>query len=214
IVYTSNVFAILGLRALYFLLAGVLEMFRYLKVGLSLVLCFVGVKMVIVDIYEIPITVSLFIVASILGLSVLASIMAQRAEKIALPADEVSIAGRSRTGASHTSRRAAVAVAVAGIVLSLLLVKWVSIQTGPSWHAAITAIRLAETEAAEAKWANQATTPVISEVDRMLNAAWTFLQQDRYEQALGSAWEAKRLLREQTERSYAAKSIPQGGSQR
>src|SRR5262245_51296186 len=55
IVYTSNIFAILGLRALYFLLAGVMEKFHYLKLGLSLVLCFVGAKMLLLDFYKIPI---------------------------------------------------------------------------------------------------------------------------------------------------------------
>jgi tellurite resistance protein TerC len=75
IVYTSNVFAILGLRALYFLLAGVMEMFRYLKVGLSFVLCFVGIKMMLVDFYKIPIGLSLGAVAAILALSVLASLL-------------------------------------------------------------------------------------------------------------------------------------------
>jgi len=57
IIYTSNVFAILGLRALYFMLAGVMEMFVYLKIGLSVVLCFVGAKMMLIDIYKIPIGV-------------------------------------------------------------------------------------------------------------------------------------------------------------
>ena len=75
IVYTSNIFAILGLRALYFLLAGILEMFRYLKVGLSFVLCFVGIKMMIVDFYKIPIAVSLAVVAGILVISILASLV-------------------------------------------------------------------------------------------------------------------------------------------
>jgi tellurite resistance protein TerC len=75
IVYTSNIFAILGLRALYFLLAGILEMFRYLKVGLSFVLCFVGVKMMIVDFYKIPIGISLGVVAGILVISILASLL-------------------------------------------------------------------------------------------------------------------------------------------
>jgi len=77
IVYTSNVFAILGLRALYFLLAGIMDMFRYLKVGLSFVLCFVGVKMMIVDLYKIPIGLSLGVVAGILALSILASLMSK-----------------------------------------------------------------------------------------------------------------------------------------
>ena len=78
IVYTSNVFAILGLRALYFMLAGVMEMFVYLKVGLSFVLVFVGVKMTLVDIYKIPIGVSLGVIGGILLLSVLASLASQR----------------------------------------------------------------------------------------------------------------------------------------
>jgi len=75
IVYTSNVFAILGLRALFFLLAGVMDMFRYLKIGLSVVLCFVGAKMMLADFYKIPIGVSLGVVAGILGISILASFL-------------------------------------------------------------------------------------------------------------------------------------------
>lgn len=78
IVYTSNVFAILGLRALYFMLAGVMELFVYLKVGLSFVLVFVGVKMIMVDIYKIPIGASLGVIGGILLLSVLASLVSQR----------------------------------------------------------------------------------------------------------------------------------------
>ena len=82
IVYTSNVFAILGLRALYFLLADVMDKFEYLKYGLSAVLTFVGVKMVIVDFYKIPVSVSLGVVASILTISILASLWkAKRASK-------------------------------------------------------------------------------------------------------------------------------------
>jgi tellurite resistance protein TerC len=74
LVYTSNVCAILGLRALYFLLAGVMDQFQYLKLGLSAVLTFIGVKMVIVDLYHIPVAVSLGVVASILTLSIVASL--------------------------------------------------------------------------------------------------------------------------------------------
>ncbi|MEX0806212.1 MAG: TerC family protein [Candidatus Binatia bacterium] len=81
IVYTSNVFAILGLRALFFLLAGVMEMFHYLKVGLSFVLCFVGLKMLIAEFYKIPIGVSLAVVGGILLVSILASIVRQRKEQ-------------------------------------------------------------------------------------------------------------------------------------
>jgi tellurite resistance protein TerC len=73
IVYTSNVFAILGLRSLYFLLAGVVDKFYYLKLGLSVVLVFVGIKMLIVDIYKIPVGLSLGVIFSILAISIVAS---------------------------------------------------------------------------------------------------------------------------------------------
>ena len=75
IVFTSNIFAILGLRSLYFLLAGVIEKFVYLKVGLSVILIFVGVKMLLMDVYEIPITASLGAIAGILAISVAASLL-------------------------------------------------------------------------------------------------------------------------------------------
>jgi tellurite resistance protein TerC len=78
IVYTSNVFAILGLRSLYFMLAGVMQMFVYLKFGLSLVLCFVGAKMLLSDIYKIPIGASLAVIGTILLLSIVASWWSQR----------------------------------------------------------------------------------------------------------------------------------------
>jgi tellurite resistance protein TerC len=73
IVYTSNVFAILGLRSMYFALAGMMEMFRYLHYGLSLVLVFVGAKMLLSHYLEIPTPVALAAVASVLAISVLAS---------------------------------------------------------------------------------------------------------------------------------------------
>ena len=75
IVYTSNVFAILGLRALYFALSGVLDMFHYLKYGLGMVLSFVGIKMLISDFYIISIPVALGTVAAILALSIIVSIV-------------------------------------------------------------------------------------------------------------------------------------------
>ena len=75
IVFTSNIFAILGLRSLYFLLADLVDKFRYLKVGLAAVLVFVGVKMTIVDIYKIPALASLAVVMVLLGASVVASLL-------------------------------------------------------------------------------------------------------------------------------------------
>jgi tellurite resistance protein TerC len=77
-VYTSNVFAILGLRSLYFLLSGVVDKFHYLKLGLSAVLIFVGVKMLLADIYKIPIGWSLGVIAGILTLSIAASLWRAR----------------------------------------------------------------------------------------------------------------------------------------
>ena len=74
IIFTSNVFAILGLRALYFALAGITKYFHYLKYGLSAILVFVGIKMTIVDFYKIPIVYSLLVICSILVISVLISV--------------------------------------------------------------------------------------------------------------------------------------------
>lgn len=89
LVYTSNIFAILGLRSLYFLLAGVIDKFYYLKLGLATVLTFVGVKMVIVDIYKIPMPVSLGVIAGVLTISIVASLIRSRRlskeESIPLP---------------------------------------------------------------------------------------------------------------------------------
>jgi len=76
IVYTSNVFAILGLRSMYFLLAGVVEKFHYLKIGLAIVLTFIGAKMLIVAVHiNIPIWISLVFVAIVLLSSVVASLV-------------------------------------------------------------------------------------------------------------------------------------------
>lgn len=75
IVYTSNIFAMLGLRALYFALAGVAGKFRFLKVGLSLLLVFVGAKMLVAGVYAVPIPVSLGIIAATLGGAIAASVI-------------------------------------------------------------------------------------------------------------------------------------------
>jgi len=75
IVFTSNIFAILGLRSMYFLLAGIIHRFVYLKVGLSFVLMFVGAKMLLVDVFPVPIVVSLGVIAAILTISVVASLL-------------------------------------------------------------------------------------------------------------------------------------------
>jgi tellurite resistance protein TerC len=74
IVFTSNIFAILGLRSLFFLLAGMVEKFHYLKVGLSAVLVFVGLKMALVDVVKVPPAASLALIALLLGGSIAASL--------------------------------------------------------------------------------------------------------------------------------------------
>lgn len=75
IIFTSNVFAILGLRALYFALAGITKYFHFLKYGLSAILVFVGTKMIIVDFYKIPIMISLLTIMGILAISVVLSLI-------------------------------------------------------------------------------------------------------------------------------------------
>jgi len=78
LVLTSNLFAILGLRAMYFLLAGVAERFSMLKYGLSVILVFIGFKMLIMDLYHIPIAVSLSVVAGILVLTLVINVFVNR----------------------------------------------------------------------------------------------------------------------------------------
>lgn len=75
IVYTSNAFAILGLRSLYFAVAGLVEIFHHLKFGLSAILVFVGTKMLLANTYKIPTAVALVVVVGILGLSIAASLV-------------------------------------------------------------------------------------------------------------------------------------------
>jgi tellurite resistance protein TerC len=89
IVFASNAFAILGLRALYFLLAGMAGRFRYLNIGLGVILGFVGVKMLIADLFHVPLWLSLGVIAMALTVSVLASLLAERrdAEKAAARSD-------------------------------------------------------------------------------------------------------------------------------
>jgi tellurite resistance protein TerC len=81
IVYTSNVFAILGLRSLYFAVAALDQYFTYLKYGLSAILIFVGSKMCLADLYKIPVEVSLVVIVLILAVAIVASIIVQRQKK-------------------------------------------------------------------------------------------------------------------------------------
>lgn len=85
IVYTSNVMAILGLRSMYFLLAGVVHKFVYLKYGLSLVLVFVGAKMMLIDVYKVPTAVSLAVIAGVIGGSIALSLLRPPKEGVPPP---------------------------------------------------------------------------------------------------------------------------------
>ena len=78
VVFTSNIFAISGLRSFYFALAGFMRLFQYLHYGLALVLTFVGVKMIISDFYHIPTVASLIVVAGVLSVSVVVSVVAAK----------------------------------------------------------------------------------------------------------------------------------------
>lgn len=81
IVYTSNVFAILGLRSLYFALSGIEKYFRYLKYGLSVILVFVGTKMALTDFVKLPVEISLIVIVFLLGISMLASVIISTPKK-------------------------------------------------------------------------------------------------------------------------------------
>jgi tellurite resistance protein TerC len=80
IVFTSNIFAILGLRAMYFLLADMAERFHLLKYGLAIILIFIGIKMLLLDIYKIPVSTALGIVGLILAASIAASFLTSRSK--------------------------------------------------------------------------------------------------------------------------------------
>ena len=88
--YTSNIYALLGLRALFFVLAGIMGLFRYLQVGLCAVLMFIGVKMLISEFVHIPIAISLGVVASVLGGAVIASVL--------FPAEKAPASGKGGAG--------------------------------------------------------------------------------------------------------------------
>jgi tellurite resistance protein TerC len=200
IVYTSNVFAILGLRALYFMLAGVMEMFVYLKVGLSFVLCFVGAKMLVVDFYKIPIGVSLGGVAGILILSVVVSLLVRWKQEGVLLA-RLGLAKLSAHKVRNRSYRLAPAYARIGVMILLVAVvlgiaKWDSIVTGPSGDDAIAAIRVVQRELVEAQQVHgRSHAPKLYGASATLNEAWSKWEEKRYAEAISAAQKAKALLR-------------------
>ena len=106
IVYTSNVFAILGLRALFFALAGVVRYFRFLHYGLSAILVFVGAKMVLSDLVHVPIGISLTVISVILAASILASLLIggghePAPESEVVCSDSQDVSGSTDSGSEH-----------------------------------------------------------------------------------------------------------------
>jgi tellurite resistance protein TerC len=197
IVYTSNVFAILGLRALYFMLAGVMQMFVYLKVGLSFVLCFVGAKMLVVDFYKIPIGISLGVVAGILILSVAVSVLVRwKEEGVSLP--RLGLEKFSAQNPRHRPDRIAyarVGVLILFVAVVLGVAKWDSVVTGPSGDDAIAAIRVVQRELVEAQWVHGTHAPKLYGANAILDEAWSKLEEKRYAEAISAAQKAKVLLR-------------------
>jgi tellurite resistance protein TerC len=84
VVFTSNIFAILGLRAMYFLLADMAERFHLLNYGLALIVVFIGVKMLLIDVYKIPVGFSLAVVATFIGISIVLSLRKEKATSLSL----------------------------------------------------------------------------------------------------------------------------------
>ncbi|MBI2955841.1 MAG: TerC family protein [Acidobacteria bacterium] len=102
IVLTSNIFAILGLRAMYFLLANIMPLFRYLNVGLGIVLTYVGIKMLLSDVFPIPVWVSLVFIAIVLGATLGLSVwVARRESRAAEEATDAENLAEQRTRASQ-----------------------------------------------------------------------------------------------------------------
>lgn len=97
LIFTSNVFAILGLRTLYFAVAGMMHRFRYIKVSLVFILVYVGVKMMVAQHYHIPNVVSLAMIASVLGVGIIASLWVARVEERKPEAGAASGTGKSKS---------------------------------------------------------------------------------------------------------------------
>jgi tellurite resistance protein TerC len=200
IVYTSNVFAILGLRALYFMLAGIMGMFIYLKVGLSFVLCFVGAKMALVDLFKIPIGVSLAVIGATLALAVIASLLVSSRRTAHLSTQSAPPPSRPSYVNVRVMRprlaTAWLAIIIIGIVIVLLLAKFDAITRGPTAREAITAISVVERKLAEAQWERSRESNSLNDAEIALERAWAELDAKRYEQSIQAAQAAAELLGE------------------
>jgi tellurite resistance protein TerC len=186
IVYTSNVFAILGLRALYFLLAGVMEMFHYLKLGLSLVLVFVGVKMVLVEFYKIPIGMSLGVIGAILTLSIVASLVRQY--RLEMGYSWRSLAQHRLAGPAF------VGAIVLGTFIILAAVTYSAVSRGASADDAILAVRLAERDLARIEDIRPSNHPSVMAAEQGIERAWRDLETRRYAEAIKAAHDVREAI--------------------
>jgi len=116
IIFTSNIFALLGLRSLYFVLAGLMEKFRYMKMSLVFLLAYVGIKMLIIHYYPIPNDVSLIIISGILGVGIVASTKAGR-DTIALLSPLASEMEVLAVASYNQARRAVILILGSSILL-------------------------------------------------------------------------------------------------
>jgi predicted tellurium resistance membrane protein TerC len=184
IVYTSNVFAILGLRALYFALAGIMQLFHHLHYGLAAILVFVGVKMLVADFYKIPIGIALGVVAGILTLSILASLAFKPAGTPAHPAH------KSRRFRPMPFSQVWMWPALVAAILGVAAVA--SIRGGPDARHAATAIRLAQQDVAKAR-AAYGGSKALQEAEAELSRSTAALKQRRYEESMAAAIRARQL---------------------
>ena len=198
IVYTSNVFAILGLRALYFMLARVMEMFTYLKVGLSFILCFVGAKMLLVDVYKIPIGMSLAVIGGVLLLSILASWVKQKSKTTEPPSKIDRKVARSRTASgAYAPSFVTSCASMVLLVMVLALVKWDAVARGPTSNEAIAVLRVVERELAAVQEQQPANDQsMVDRANASLDEAWSKFEEKRYQEAILSAQAADRMLTE------------------
>jgi hypothetical protein len=177
-----------------------MEMFVYLKVGLSFVLCFVGVKMLVVDLYKIPIGVSLGVVAGILILSVVVSLLVQWKEEgtvfSRLGFGRLTVQeGQNRWHPLRATPVVNVWVLILLVGAVLAIVKWDSIADGPSGDDAVAVIRVVQRQLAEAEISHgRSRSQILSNAQATLEHALANLESKRYEEAIASAQKAKQLL--------------------
>ena len=203
IVYTSNVFAMLGLRALYFLLAGVMSLFCYLHYGLGSVLGFVGIKMMLADVYKIPTGISLGVILTLLAISILASLLFPRENAKVAPEGVTRGLRDSLMEACRQFSWTPSKLWVWSILTAVsfaILIAIVSIRRGPAVQHAVLAIHRAQGDVAVAREAYTGVKPqALRNAEAALSSAHTALAERRYEEAVTAAARARQVAKESFE---------------